>query len=147
MKVNAHASLILFRMATLSAAYELTDYSAARLEAYSNAFSEENSRISQNYQVVHNLKAGAEIRISSVYFRGGLQYLMSPYTDPQNNAEEIIYSCGIGVRSKNMFFDMSYAYGNKEEVYSLYSPAPGVNEVSINQVNRNNFMVTMGFKF
>jgi hypothetical protein len=147
MKVNAHASLILFRTATVSAAYEYTDYSTARLEAYSDAFSEENSRISQNLQAVHNLKAGAEVRISSVYLRGGLQYLMSPYTDPQNNAEELIYSGGIGVRSKAMFFDMSYAYGNKEEVYSLYSPASGVNEVSINQINRNNIMVTMGFKF
>ena len=96
---------------------------------------------------MNNIKAGAEVRINSVYLRGGLQYLASPFSDSRNNAEEFIYSCGIGIRTKLMFFDTSYSYGHNEQVYSLYSPSQGVNEVSINQVNRNNIMVTMGLKF
>ncbi len=149
MKYYAHASLLLFRIATISAAYEYTDYSSAELTAYDyyDAFSEENSNIRQDFQVVNNLKAGAELRINSVYFRGGLQYLMSPFSDSRNNAEEFIYSCGIGIRTKAIIFDMSYSYGLNEQVYSLYSPSQGVNEVSINQVNPNNIMVTIGLKF
>ncbi len=147
LRVNAHASVILFKMATLSAAYEYADYSSAQLDAYDDKFLEENDRIHQDFQAVHNMKAGAEVRINFAYLRGGFQYLMSPYSDSRNNAREFIYSCGTGVRTRDMFFDISYAYGHHEEVYGLYSPAPGVNEVSINQVNRNNIMVTMGLKF
>ena len=149
MKYYAHASVILFKMATLSAAYEHTNYASAKLTAYDyyDNFSEENSNISRDFQAVNNFKAGAELRVNSVYFRGGFQYLASPFSDGKNNAEEFIYSCGIGVRTRSLFFDTSYSYGHNEQVYSLYSKAPGVNEVSINQLNRNNIMVTMGFKF
>ncbi len=148
-KYFAHASLILFKMATLSAAYEHTDYSAAQLTAYDfyDTFSEENSNIRQDYQAVNNIKAGVEVRINTVYLRGGFQYLESPYSDSRNNAEHFIYSCGIGFRTRDMIFETSYSYGHNEQVYSLYSPAQGINEVSINQVNRNNILVTMGLKF
>jgi len=149
MKYYAHASVILFKMATLSAAYEYIDYAGAELTAYDHydTFSEENSRIRQDLQAVSNFKAGAEFRISSIYFRGGMQYLMSPFADSRNNAEQFIYSGGMGVRTRDLFLDMSYSYGNNEQAYSLYSPAEGVNEVSVNQIARNNIMVTMGFKF
>ncbi|MCP4312518.1 MAG: hypothetical protein GY790_14735 [Bacteroidetes bacterium] len=147
MKVNAHASVILFKMATVSAAYEYTDYSSARLEANDDKFLVENDQIRRSLKAVHNLKAGAELRISSVYFRGGIQYLASPYTDTRNNAEEFIYSGGLGIRSGGVFFDMSYSYGHTNEVYGLYSPTPGINEVSLNKVNRNNLMLTLGLKF
>lgn len=148
MKYAAHAALILFKMATISAAYEYTNYTQSELSSYEySAFSEENSNISQDYQAVSNLKAGAEVRINSAYLRGGFQYLMSPFADSRNNAEEFIYSLGFGVRTKTIFFDSSYSYGQNSAVYSLYSPAPGVNEVSNNQMNRNNIMFTIGLKF
>ena len=51
------------------------------------------------------------------------------------------------MRSGPAFFDMSYAYGKSQEVYGLYSVTPGFNEVSINDVNRNNLMITLGLKF
>jgi len=147
MKFKAHASVILFKMATVSAAYEYIDYSGARLDAYDDKFIDANDNIRREYQAVNNLKAGAELRVNSVYFRGGFQYLMSPYADSRNNAEEFIYSGGIGLRTRDMFFDMSYSYGHNEQVYGLYSPIPGVNEVSINRLNRNNLMLTIGLKF
>ena len=147
LKAGAHASMILFKMATISAAYEYIDYSSARLDAYDDKFFEENDEIRRTLTAVHNFKTGAELRINSVYFRGGFQYLASPYSDSRNDANEFIYSCGLGVRSGAAFFDMSYAYGKTQEVYGLYSVTPGFNEVSINDVNRNNLMITLGFKF
>jgi hypothetical protein len=147
LKAGAHASVILFKMATISAAYEFIDYSTARLDAYDDKFFDENDEIRRTLTAVHNIKTGAELRINSVYFRGGLQYLASPYADSRNNASEFIYSCGLGVRSGPAFFDMSYAYGKSQEVYGLYSVTPGFNEVSINDVNRNNLMITLGLKF
>jgi len=72
---------------------------------------------------------------------------MSPYKDPRNDTEQFIYSAGLGVRTKMAFFDLSYSRGNRTEVYGIYSPFPGTNEVSMNQLNPNNVMVTLGFKF
>jgi hypothetical protein len=147
MKVQAHASLILFRMATLSAAYEYVDYSSARLNAYDYSFVDENDEIRRGFQAAHNLKAGAELRLSSIYLRAGGQYLMSPFTDTRNNAESWIYSAGLGYRSKKFYIDFSYSYSTRNDVVGMYAYTPGVNEVAQNRVKGNNAMMTLGFKF
>lgn len=147
LRIDANASLILARIATLSIGYEYVDYASASLKAYNYNFFDENSEISQNLTAVSNFMAGAEIRLSSLYLRGGAQYYMSPYTDTNNNAEIWVYSGGLGVRSKKGYFDISYSYSTRTEVYGMYSYEPGVNEVSINQVNGNNIMFTVGYKF
>ena len=146
-RANANASLILFQIATVSAGYEYVDYSSARLDAYDYRFVDENDEISRGFQAVHNLKAGAEFRFSSLYLRAGGQYLMSPFTDARNNAESWIYSGGLGFRTKKYYFDMSYSHSTRTDVIGMYSYQPGINEVAHNEVNGNNVMCTLGFKF
>lgn len=146
-RANANASLILSKLATLSAGYEYVDYSAASLDAYDYKFFDENDQIRQAFRVAHNLKAGAEIRLSSLYLRGGVQYLMSPFTDTRNDAETWVYSGGFGIRIQKGYFDISYSRSSRSEVYGMYSYAPGANEVSLNEINGNNLMFTVGFKF
>ncbi|MEN8227988.1 MAG: hypothetical protein ABFS38_07510 [Bacteroidota bacterium] len=146
-RANAHASLILFRLATISAGYEFVDYSAARLNAHDYKFFDENDQIRQDFQAAHNLKAGAEVRLKSLYLRAGTQYLMSPFVDDRNNAESWIYSGGLGIRTGGAFFDISYSHSSRSDVYGMYAFQPRSNEVSINQVNGNNLMFTVGFKF
>ena len=146
-RANAHASVILSKLATISAGYEYVDYSSARLDAYDYKFFDENDRISQDFQPVHSVKAGAEFRLGSLYLRGGTQYLMSPYTDSRNDASVWIYGGGLGVRTNGVFFDISYTHSGLSEVYGMYAYQPGSNEVSLNQVNGNNLMCTIGLKF
>ncbi len=146
-RANAHASLILFRVATVSAGYEYVDYSSARLDAYDYKFVDENDEIRRGFQAAHNLKAGAEVRLSSLYLRAGGQHLMSPFTDSRNNAESWIYSGGLGFRTKKAYFDVSYSYSTRTDVYGMYSYQPGMNEIAINEVNGNNLMFTVGYKF
>ncbi|MCK4749041.1 MAG: hypothetical protein KAT15_18440, partial [Bacteroidales bacterium] len=146
-RANAHASVILFKMATFSAGYEYVDYSSARLDAYDYKFFDENDRIRQDFQATHNIKAGAEIRLNTLYFRGGMQYMRSPFSDSRNNAESWILGGGLGIRTKSAFFDLSYTHSGRSDVYGLYAFEPGTNEVAINQVNGNNLMLTVGFKF
>jgi hypothetical protein len=146
-RVNANASVILFKLATISAGYEYVDYASSNLDAYDYRFFDENDRIRQDFQDTHNLKAGAEVRFGSLYLRGGAQYLMSPYSDPRNNAEMWIYSGGLGIRTRGVFFDISYSHSRFDEVYAMYAYQPGSNEVSLNQINGNNMMMTVGFKF
>ncbi len=147
LRVDANASLILFKLATISLGYEYVDYGSAKLDAYDYRFQDENTNISQNLKAVNNFMAGAEFRFSTFYLRGGAQYYGSPYSDTRNNAERWIYSAGFGVRSKLGYFDISYSRSNKTDVYGMYSYEPGLNEVSLNEINGNNIICTLGVKF
>jgi hypothetical protein len=146
-RVNANASVILLKMATISAGYEYVDYSNAQLSAYDYSFIDENDQIRQDFRAAHNIMGGAELRFGALYVRGGMQYLMSPYTDSRNNAEIWVYSGGFGVRTAKLYFDMSYSHSNRNEVYGMYSYQPGLNEISFNEINGNNIMFTTGFRF
>jgi hypothetical protein len=146
-RANANASLILFRVATFSAGYEFVDYSTNKLDAYDYKFIDENDQIRQDMQAAHNVNAGAELRIESFYLRAGAKYLMSPFSDDRNNAETFIYTGGIGIRTKQLVFDVSYSHANRTEVHALYAFEPGTNEVSINDLTNHNLMFTLGYKF
>jgi len=146
-RVNANASLILFKMATISLGYEYVDYKASELKGYDYNFFDENNNISQNFKAVNNLMGGVELRYNLFYLRGGMQYLMSPYSDTRNDAESWVYTGGFGVRTAQLYFDMSYSHANRNEVYGMYAYQPGVNQVSLNEINSNNIMFTVGFRF
>ena len=147
LRVTANASVILSKLATISVGYEYVDYGSASLSAYDYRFNDENIRISEDLSSVNNFMAGVELRFSSFYLRGGAQYYGSPYTDTRNNAESWVYSGGLGVRVKMGYLDISYSNSNRTDVYGMYSPQPGVNEVSLNEINGNNIICTLGFKF
>ena len=147
LRANAHASVILFKMATISASYEFVDYSTARLDAYDYRFIDENDEIRRGFQAAHNLSAGAEVRLESIYLRAGGQHLMSPFSDAMNNAQTWIYSGGLGYRSNKFYFDLSYSYSTRTDVMGMYAYRPGMNEVAINEVKGHNAMATFGFKF
>ncbi len=146
-RANAHASVILFKLATLSASYEFVDYTTARLDAYDYRFIDENDEIRRGFQAAHNLRAGAEVRLESIYLRAGGQHLMSPFSDAMNNAQTWIYSGGLGYRSSKFYFDLSYSYSTRTDVMGMYAYRPGMNEVAINEVKGHNAMATFGFKF
>jgi len=146
-RANANASLILFRVATFSAGYGYVDYSSSRLSTYDYSFIDENQSIQNDFQVSHSVNAGVEVRIDPLYLRAGAKYRMSPYVDENNNAETWQYAGGIGFRTKQIFFDVSYTYSNRTEVSGLYAYEPGTNEVSINEISANNLMFTLGYKF
>ena len=146
-RANAHASLILFKVATVSLGYGYVDYSTSRLNAYDYKFVDENEQIKSDFQATQQANAGAEIRIQSLYLRAGAKYVTSPFISEENNADTWEYSGGIGFRTKQIIFDISYTYGTRTDVYGLYSFEPGSNEVSINDVSANNLMFTLGYKF
>jgi len=146
-RITANTSLILFKLATVSFGYEYVDYSNAKLSAYDYSFYDENNEISQDLKSVNNFMAGAEIRLSAFYLRGGVRYYGSPYADTQNSAESWVYSGGLGVRTRMGYFDISYSHSNKTDMYGMYSYEPGAYEVSVNEINGNNIICTMGFKF
>jgi hypothetical protein len=146
-RVNANASVILFKLATVSVGYEYVDYRNAKLDAYDYQFFEENTQISEDLKSVNNFMAGAELRFSSLYLRGGARYYGSPYKDTRNSAEAWVFSGGLGIMTKRGYFDISYSHSNRTDVYGIYSYQPGLNEVSVNEINGNKIICTLGFKF
>ncbi|RLD27852.1 MAG: hypothetical protein DRI70_04145 [Bacteroidetes bacterium] len=146
-RANANISVILSKLATFSGGYEYVDYGSARLDAYDYKFFDENDAIRHEMKAAHNIKFGTEFRLNSLYLRGGTQYLMSPFSDNLNNADQWIFGGGLGFRTQGAFFDISYTHSSRTDVYGMYAYRPSSNEVSINQVNNNNLMVTLGFKF
>jgi hypothetical protein len=146
-RATANASVILFKMATISIGYEYVDYASATLSANDYAFYDENTQISQDLRSVSNFMAGTELRFNTVYLRGGAQYYGSPYSDTRNNAETWVFSGGLGIRSEKGYFDISYSHSNRNEVYGMYSYEPGLKEISHNEINGNNIICTLGVKF
>lgn len=146
-RANANASLILFKLATVSIGYEYVDYSSARLDAYDYQFMDENNEIRRAFQSAHNLRAGAEVRLGSLYLRAGGQHLMSPFVDTRNNAETWIYSGGLGFRTRKFSLDVSYQHSTRSDVLGMYAYQPGTNEVVLSDIKGNNLMATFGFKF
>ncbi|RLD56297.1 MAG: hypothetical protein DRI97_07765 [Bacteroidetes bacterium] len=146
-RANVNASLILFKIATVSLGYGYVDYSTSRLDAYDYKFIDENQQIKQDLQASQSANAGAEIRIQSLYLRAGAKYMTSPFINEENNAETLEYSAGIGFRTKQIVFDVSYSYATRTDIYGIYAFEPGSNEVSINDLSSNNLMFTIGYKF
>ncbi len=146
-RANAHLSVIVLKAASLSAGYEYVDYSNSRLDAYDYRFMDENDQIRGDFRAAHNISAGAEIRIQSLYLRGGTRYMMSPFKDESIESDTWVYTGGLGFRTRSMYLDLGFAHSGRTEVQGLYAYEPGLNEVTINDRKANTLMLTVGFRF
>jgi hypothetical protein len=141
---------LLGKLGLISAEYEYVDYSSSDLDSPGYKFIDENITISKDFGVAHNLKAGAELRLNPVYLRAGTQYYMNPFTDKRNGSDIMVYSGGIGLRSNQTFFDISYSLSKSSDLYGLYQHTPKFEEgfeKAVNKYTRSNVMITMGYKF
>lgn len=146
---------------TFSVDYEYVDYSSSYMNTNiydSGNFDLENNNIEILYKETHNFRAGAEVNLGVVKFRGGYALYSSPYTadiEILDNAK-MVYSGGIGFASKNSFLDLSYSYSSissNEWIYdanNLYpeDPIGGIIEPKADLNNTKHFFkVTMGLRF
>jgi hypothetical protein len=149
-RASLSTALLLGKLGLISAEYEYVDYSTSDLDSPGYKFIDENITISKDFGVAHNLKAGAELRLNPVYFRAGAQYYMNPFTDKRNGSDIMVYSGGIGLRSSQTFFDISYSLGKSSDLYGLYQHSPEFEEgfeKAVNKYTRSNVMITLGYKF
>ncbi|HKK62388.1 MAG TPA: outer membrane protein transport protein [Bacteroidales bacterium] len=149
-RASASAAFLIGSYGLISAEYEYIDYSTADLNSVNDKFIRENRAISEDFTVAHNLKSGVEIKLNSIYLRGGFQYYSNPFADKRNGSDRFVYSGGIGFRSNQTFIDLAYSYGTRSELYGLYDfnpDAEGGFEKSINSYRKSNLMVTLGYNF
>lgn len=149
-RASLSTALLLGKLGLISAEYEYVDYSTSDLDSPGYKFIDENITISKDFGVAHNLKAGAELRLNPVYLRAGTQYYMNPFTDKRNGSDIMVYSGGIGLRSSQTFFDISYSLSKSSDLYGLYQHTPEFEEgfeKAVNKYTRSTVMITMGYKF
>jgi hypothetical protein len=122
-RAQGSLSMILGKFALLAFDYEMTDHTSSKFKSssYSTTFKYVNDDIENMMKVTHDFKAGIEIKpVPYLALRAGAAYFDSPIKKEFLDEEltKWMATTGIGIRSKNFFFDVAYAYKfNKDNYY------------------------------
>lgn len=150
LKFNIAASFLINKRAFVSAEYDFTDYSMAKLYSNEYNYTDENEAVLAKYGICHTLRLGAEVNLSSHFaLRAGYNFKTSPYklTSAPYNASAHYGSVGIGFKSKYFFADLAYVIRFTKDSYWLYEMDEFVNN-AIEIDNQNHRIVaTIGCKF
>ncbi len=145
-KALGSAAFIFGKTGLISFDYEYIDYSHINMQSFDYDFRTENDAISNMYGVAHNFKVGGEYNYGPFSIRGGWAYYGSPYQKIQDNenANNMIYSGGLGFKMSKMFVDFTCKYSAKEEYFFMYDSRDAISKLENTQLS---FIATMGFKF
>jgi hypothetical protein len=149
MRIVASAALVLPKVGIFSADYEFIKYNKARLRSDDYNFDSENEAVKELFQQAHNIRLGAEIKLSPVYIRGGASYYGSPSINDEFGAI-LGYSFGAGMRTKNVFVDFGYNhsfYSNNTKLYDYYNYGSYGSEFTKLSFKEDLYSLTIGFAF
>ncbi|MBK3515863.1 OmpP1/FadL family transporter [Carboxylicivirga marina] len=124
-RAQGSAAIVLGKFALLSFDYEMKDHTSSKFtskDGYATLFNQINEDINNQMKITHDFKAGIEIRpVPYFALRAGAAYFDSPIKDEFVDLEltKWMGTTGIGIRSKNFFFDVAYAYKFNEDNYYL----------------------------
>ncbi|MGL5681744.1 MAG: OmpP1/FadL family transporter [Marinifilaceae bacterium] len=162
-KANVGIASVLGSRLILSADYEFANYGKIR---YSNAsdnydYGPMNSALGNLYSATHNLRAGAELRLSRyIALRAGYNYMQNPYKQSYATAQYIpngrelqTISGGFGINAGRFYFDAAYAQRVGKENTSFYYYYDDYNDIEIeanpisNKFRDQTVRVTLGLRF
>lgn len=124
-RVQGSAAIVLGKLALLSFDYEMTDHTSSKFsskDGYETIFNQINDDINMQMKKTHDLRAGIEIKpVPYFALRAGAAYFDSPIKDEFVDADltKWMATGGIGIRNKNFFFDVAYAYKFNEANHYL----------------------------
>ncbi len=146
MRLIGGVAFVIAQHGSVSAEYEIVDYSEARLSQknISGNFIDQNDAINSAYTVANNFRIGAEWLMAPFSFRGGYALYGNPFKNNLNDETEQLISGGIGIREKNYFLDFAYVNSTSKTDYYLY---PKVAEASRLNTAKHMFICTLGWKF
>ncbi|MFW6019903.1 MAG: OmpP1/FadL family transporter [Bacteroidales bacterium] len=151
MKALGNIAFIIGKKGLITAEYQYTDYSTARLSNENDIstsstydFKEDNDAVDAKYTSAHNIKVGGEFNIQPFQLRAGYALFGSPYTNDINDGERSYYTFGFGIREKHYYADLAYVMEQYDEDYYLYSPQ--YVKAAKNSYNSNRFVLTFGIK-
>lgn len=125
------AAFLLGPSGVISADYEFIDYSLGRLEesnfgSNGYTFGVENEAVARIYRPSHNVRIGAEWRVSKAFrARTGIHYQQSPFTlDALPTAAPLVtYALGGGYRANKFYADAAFRLRFDSEQIYFYDPA------------------------
>lgn len=125
------AAFILGKRGIVSADYEYIDYGRGKLSGSNLVndgydFSVENAAVRSLLTSTHNVRIGAEWRVTPAFrIRGGYALQQNPYEDGATNfsSDAITYSGGLGYRGKKFYAEAAYQQRTLTSEYYLYDPA------------------------
>jgi hypothetical protein len=148
-RAQAGIALQLKKVALLSMDYEYVDYSMTRFSRASDGYEydNENESVKDIFRSTHNIRAGGEYRIGTLYLRGGYGYYGKAFNEaePNGNTFHTSVSGGIGMRQSDFYFDLGFTRLQSSEKYFMYNYA-NVDPVTL-ETSRSNFVATLGFRF
>jgi hypothetical protein len=135
----------------ISADYEYTDYSTARVDSKNFDFFALNQAAKNSMTGVHNVRVGGEYRVDQFAFRAGYNFVSSPFKQGltlQGYADQFnILSLGAGFRDQGVSFDLTYQYMLNNSTYTPYSLNDGSAASAGITTARSNLMLTFGTRF
>lgn len=161
MRTTFSGAFIIAKKGLLSVDYELVNYGNAKLKHGGDGygFYDENQDIAKVYKSSGNLRIGGEYMISkAVSLRGGYELQQSAFnsnsfdvSQPNSDANLMVYSGGLGYKSGLFFADVAYRYSTIDHSDLPYStpvsdiyPAPKM--INFNTV-KHDVLLTIGYKF
>jgi hypothetical protein len=144
------------KFAVLSAEYEFIDYGMTKFSDTGDDwdYSKDNQEIKDILKSSSNIRAGAEVRLNRLYFRGGYSYYGKAYRagDINENIDYNAISFGAGFREQNVYVDFGFTRMSNQQNYILYSYFDDIQDKLITSssdinINRNSFTVSFGYKF
>jgi hypothetical protein len=161
MRTTFSGAFVIAKKGLISIDYEMVNYGNAKLRHGGDGygFISENEDIAKIYKTAGNIRVGGELMVSkSVSLRAGYEYQQSAFnsyafnaSQPNSNANLMVYSGGIGFKSGPFFADIAYRYSTIDHYDFPYStpvstdyPAPKV--IQFNTV-KNDVLFTLGYKF
>lgn len=161
LKATLSGAFVIAKKGLISVDYELVNYSSSKLRRGGDGYNfvDENKDIAQAYKSTGNLRVGGELKATpSVSLRAGMELQGSAYnssafgtSQPNADANLMVYSAGLGYSKNGFFFDIAYRYTDLTN-YDLLYPAPvsttyaAPKMASFNTI-KNNLLFTLGFKF
>jgi hypothetical protein len=107
-----------------------------------------NTAIDNAYKGAFNIRAGGELKFTTLMVRAGAAYYGNPYKNIQGEkGSKLNLSGGLGYRDKGYFIDLTYVHSLNKDVnfpYRLQSVAYQGAKVN---TSASNILLTVGFKF
>jgi hypothetical protein len=146
MKAIGSIAFIIGKYGSVSADYEIVDYSNMKLRAQDYNFNLENDAIDDLYGSTANIRLGTEWRVTNFSFRGGYSIYGSPYA--QGNEDEYkSYTLGVGYGERDFSLDLAYVHGERSRNYYLYSTENFSTSPIAQTFTNNQFVLTARFRF
>lgn len=152
LKLAGGAAVFIGKYGFISGDVEYIDYSTTHLSSNDSYIADQdNAAIKANYKSAINIHAGAEARITSMfYLRGGYSQQGSPFKNNTNSTDVTsdikTVTGGIGIRFGQYYVDATYAHVTGSESFSPYLINNGNPTANFKKTNNNGFL-TLGYRF